>query len=123
MALVVPWTNSDNEYNEGAMSLAVALARYFTKMSIWSKNIIFVFPETGHRPLRSWVEAYHTVLDTAGSIEAAIIMEYGKNGDYFEYYDMFYEGLNGQLPNLDLLNTANVMTYHEQIPCHARDVG
>ena len=53
MALVVPWTNSDNEYNEGAMSLAVALARYFTKMSIWSKNIIFVFPETGHRPLRS----------------------------------------------------------------------
>ena len=54
--------------------------------------------------------------DTAGSIEAAIIMEYGKNGDYFEYYDMFYEGLNGQLPNLDLLNTANVMTYHEQIP-------
>ena len=52
MALVVPWTNSDNEYNEGAMSLAVALARYFTKMSIWSKNIIFVFPETGHRPLR-----------------------------------------------------------------------
>lgn len=118
MALVVPWTNSDNEYNEGAMSLAVALARYFTKMSIWSKNIIFVFPETGHRPLRSWVEAYHTVLDdTAGSIEAAIIMEYGKNGDYFEYYDMFYEGLNGQLPNLDLLNTANVMTYHEQIPC------
>ena len=55
--------------------------------------------------------------DTAGSIEAAIIMEYGKNGDYFEYYDMFYEGLNGQLPNLDLLNTANVMTYHEQIPC------
>ena len=118
MALVVPWINSDGEYNEGAMSLAVALARYFTKMSIWSKNIVFVFPETGHKPLRSWVEAYHTSLDdTAGSIEAAIIMEYGKNGDFFEYYDMFYEGLNGQLPNLDLLNTANVMTYHEQIPC------
>ena len=43
MALVVPWTNSDNEYNEGAMSLAVALARYFTKMSIWSKTLFLYF--------------------------------------------------------------------------------
>ncbi|EMG47721.1 Subunit of the GPI (Glycosylphosphatidylinositol):protein transamidase complex, putative [Candida maltosa Xu316] len=117
MALVVPWVNSDGEFNEGAMSLAVALARYFTKMSIWSKNIIFVFPENSHRSLRSWVEAYHTSLDeTAGSIEAAIVIEYGKNGDFFEYYDMFYEGLNGQLPNLDLLNTANLVSHHEQIP-------
>lgn len=117
MAMVASWVNSDGEFNLGAISLAVTLARYFTKMSIWSKNIIFVFPENGHKPLRSWVEAYHTSLDeTAGSIEAAIVMEYGDNGDYFEYYDMFYEGLNGQLPNLDLLNTANLVSLHEQIP-------
>lgn len=118
MVLTVPWWTSDNEYNEGGIAISAALARYFSKASIWSKNIIFVFPENGHYPLRSWVEAYHTSLEnTAGSIEAAIVMEYGKNGDNFEYYEVAYEGLNGQLPNLDLLNTANLIAYHESIAC------
>ncbi|ODV81551.1 Gaa1-domain-containing protein [Suhomyces tanzawaensis NRRL Y-17324] len=117
MVLAVPWYTSDKEHNEGGIALAAALARYFSKMSIWSKNIILVFPETSHYPLRSWVEAYHTSLDqTAGSIEAAIVLEYGKNGDHFDYYEMFYEGLNGQLPNLDLLNTANMIGFHESLP-------
>ncbi|KAK6458727.1 Gaa1-like protein [Scheffersomyces xylosifermentans] len=118
MVLTVPWITSEGEYNLGALALAAALARYFSRMSIWSKNIIFVFPEDSHAALRSWVAAYHTSLEnTAGSIEAAIVLEYGKNGDYFDYYEMFYEGLNGQLPNLDLLNTANLIGYHEGLHC------
>mgnify|MGYP001031277329 CR=1 FL=1 len=118
MVLATPWITSDGEYNEGGMALTVALARYFSRMSIWSKNIVIVIPETGHLPLRSWVDAYHTSLEiTAGSIDAAIVMEYGKNGDYFDYFEMIYEGLNGQLPNLDLLNTASLIAYHENIHC------
>lgn len=116
MVLAVPWKTSDGEYNEGGMGIMLALTRYFSRMSIWSKNIIIVIPETGHMPLRSWVDAYHTSLDTtAGSIDAAIVIEYGKNGDYFDYYEMFYEGLNGQLPNLDLLNSANTIASNENI--------
>ncbi|CAK9441594.1 uncharacterized protein LODBEIA_P54620 [Lodderomyces beijingensis] len=123
MALVVPWINSDSEFNEGGMSLGVALMRYFQRISVWSKNIILVIPPDGARSLRSWVEAYHTTLDdTAGSIEAAIVVEYGKQGDYFAYYDMFYEGLNGQLPNLDLLNTANLISHHEGISCSLQGI-
>ncbi|CCG21974.1 Gaa1 protein [Candida orthopsilosis Co 90-125] len=123
MALVVPWVNSDNEFNEGAMALGMALMRYFQRISVWSKNIILVIPPDGKQSLRSWVNAYHTSLDdTAGSIEAAIIMEYGKQGDGFQYYDMFYEGLNGQLPNLDLLNTANQIGQHEGISCSIQDI-
>lgn len=118
MVLTVPWTTSDQEYNLGGMALAMGLARYFAKASIWSKNIIFVFPQDSHFALRSWVEAYHTSLEnTAGSIDAAIVMEYAKNGDYFDYYELSYEGLNGQLPNLDLLNTANLIGYHESLKC------
>ncbi|KAK6462897.1 Gaa1-like protein [Scheffersomyces coipomensis] len=118
MVLAVPWITSDDEYNEGAIALAVALSRYFTRLSIWSKNIIVVFVEDNKVPLRKWVEAYHTSLEeTAGSIEAAIVMEYGKNGDYFDYYELNYEGLNGQLPNLDLLNTLNLIGYHEGLHC------
>ncbi|KAI3404121.2 GAA1 [Candida oxycetoniae] len=123
MALVVPWINSDLEYNEGGIALALALMRYFNRISVWSKNIILVVPPDGKRSLRAWVEAYHTSLDdTAGSIEAAVVMEYGKQGDGFEYYDMFYEGLNGQLPNLDLLNTANIVGHNEGISCSIQGI-
>ncbi|KAG7664973.1 GAA1 [[Candida] subhashii] len=130
MALVVPWSigtnddNNDNEYNEGALALAMSLTRYFTRMSIWSKNILLIFPQDTRKSLRSWVEAYHSTLDnTAGSIEAAIVIEYGKSiGDYFDYYEMYYEGLNGQLPNLDLLNTANTIARHEGIHCSIQGI-
>ncbi|KAG5420266.1 GAA1 [Candida metapsilosis] len=123
MALVVPWVNSDDEFNEGAMALGMALMHYFQRISIWSKNIILVIPPDGKQSLRTWVNAYHTSLDdTAGSIEAAIIMEYGKQGDGFQYYDMFYEGLNGQLPNLDLLNTANQVGQNEGISCSVQGI-
>lgn len=118
MVLAVPWKTSTGQYNEGGVAIGVALLRYFSKMSIWSKNIILVFPEDGHASLRSWVEAYHTSLDrTAGSIEAAIVMEYEGVADYFDYYEINYEGLNGQLPNLDLINTANTVGQHEYLQC------
>ncbi|KAG7195981.1 Glycosyl phosphatidyl inositol protein transamidase complex subunit [Scheffersomyces spartinae] len=118
MVLTVPWTISksdDDEFNEGAIAIAVSMARYFKRMSIWSKNIIFTFPKDA-QALRDWVEAYHTTLkDTAGSIDAAIVIEYGKNGDNFEYIEVDYEGLNGQLPNLDLINTLTNIAYNEGI--------
>lgn len=118
MVITVPWYTSDDKENIGGISLGIALARYFNKMSIWSKNIIFVFPQDGHASLRLWVEAYHTTLDeTAGSIEAALVMEYEGDLDYFSHYSIDYEGLNGQLPNLDLINTVNTIGYHENLHC------
>lgn len=44
-------------------------------------------------------------------------MEYEGVADYFDYYEINYEGLNGQLPNLDLLNTANTVGHHENLQC------
>lgn len=116
MVLTIPWKTSDGQFNLGGASIGLALGKYFNRMSIWSKNIILVFTEDSHKSLRQWVEAYHTSLDkTAGSIEAAIILEYNGESDHFDYIEMWYEGLNGQLPNLDFLNTAAQIAYHENI--------
>ncbi|OBA20191.1 Gaa1-domain-containing protein [Metschnikowia bicuspidata var. bicuspidata NRRL YB-4993] len=116
LVLVTPYFTSSGEENIGGLALAPALARYFSRMSIWSKNIIFVFPKDGHSVLRSWVEAYHTTLDvTAGSIEAAIVMEYPLESDNFSHLEIIYEGLNGQLPNLDLINVATTVARHENM--------
>lgn len=116
MVLVVPYFTSDGEPNQGGFAIAPALAHYFARMSIWSKNIILVFPHDGHSVLRSWVEAYHTTLDsTAGSIEAAIVIEFPSKEDKFGHLEISYEGLNGQLPNLDLINTVTTVAGHEGI--------
>lgn len=116
MALVAPWFTTDDQWNINGVSLVIALARYFTRWTVWSKNIIIVFPENNNKALRSWVKAYHSSLDlTAGSIESALVIEYPGTSDYLDYLGVSYEGVNGQLPNLDLLNTVVSVAQHEGI--------
>ncbi|CAI4035021.1 hypothetical protein SMKI_12G1590 [Saccharomyces mikatae IFO 1815] len=114
MVLAVPWFNSDDKFNVGGAALGVSLARFFSRWPVWSKNIIIVFSENPCAALRSWVEAYHTSLDlTGGSIEAAVVVDYSSAEDFFEYVEISYDGLNGELPNLDLVNVAISITEHE----------
>lgn len=114
MVLVAPWLNQAGEFNVGGVSLVAALARYLSKWSVWSKNVIFVVTSDSHLAMRSWVSAYHTSLgNTAGAIEAAIVLDYPSMSDHFASVEVLYEGLNGQLPNLDLVNTAILISHHE----------
>lgn len=116
MVLCAPWFNSEKEFNVGGVSVAIALTRFFTHWPIWSKNIILVIPETPGVDLRKWVESYHNELElTGGSIESAIILDYPMESDSFEYLDVEYIGLNGALPNLDLVNTAIHVAENEGI--------
>ncbi|ODV63744.1 GPI-anchor transamidase subunit GAA1 [Ascoidea rubescens DSM 1968] len=123
MVLAASWNTPDGEFNEGGVALVVSLARYFSRWSIWSKNIIFVITEDSHYAMRSWVQAYHISLDlTGGAIEAAVILEYPGEHDYFKYVEVIYGGLNGQLPNLDLVNTAVSITEHEGVKVSVQKV-
>lgn len=116
MVLVAPWINKDGDYNDGGVSLVVSLARYLKKWSVWSKNIIFVVTSDSHFSMRSWVSDYHTSMEnTAGAIEAAVVLDYPSKSDYFDEIEISYEGLNGQLPNLDLFNTAVIISSHENL--------
>lgn len=114
MILAAPWTNSDGEDNISGLSIGIALTRFFSRWPVWSKNIIVVFSENPKASMRSWVEAYHTSLDlTGGSIEAAVVLDYPGVNDYFDHVEISYDGLNGELPNLDLVNIAVSITEHE----------
>lgn len=107
MVICAPWFNSEMQYNVGGVSVAIALSRFFTNWPIWSKNIILVVPETPGLDLKKWVDSYHNDLElTGGTIESALILDYSMESDSFEYLDVEYIGLNGALPNLDLVNTA-----------------
>lgn len=116
MVLTAPWYNPEGKFNVNALALSLGLAKYFRRLSIWAKNIIIIFPDNGNDVLRNWVDAYHTSLDnTGGSIEAAIVLDCPSSKDYLGHLEIEYTGVNGQLPNLDLVNTAIMVAENEGV--------
>ncbi|KAK4611739.1 GPI transamidase component GAA1 [Fulvia fulva] len=121
MVLIAAWRNFDGEVNYSAVALALTLAQYFKRWSIWSKDIIVLFPDDSTYGPEAWVSAYHSTSTTptssrnisslpvkAGALQGAVALDYpvGPWGKRFEKLDVLYDGINGALPNLDLLNTA-----------------
>ncbi|KAK5126259.1 hypothetical protein LTR85_010494 [Meristemomyces frigidus] len=121
MVLMAAWRNSDGEVNYSGVALALTLARYFKRWSIWSKDIIVLIPADSTYGPEAWVSAYHsTAADVTsarnvsalpikgGALQAAVALDYpvGPWGHRFDKLDILYDGINGALPNLDLLNTA-----------------
>jgi glycosylphosphatidylinositol transamidase len=121
MVLMAGWKNFEGLVNYSGVALVLTLARYFARWSIWSKDIIVIIsPESTYGPI-AWVDAYHstapimtatrnvsTLPIKGGALQAAIAIDYpiGPWGHRFDKIDIQYDGLNGALPNLDLLNTA-----------------
>ena len=82
--------------------------------SLWSKDIIFLVTPDSKAGPQAWIQAYHddhsppTVASLplkSGVLEGAIVVDNPKD-HRFHKLCISYDGLNGQLPNLDLFNTA-----------------
>jgi GPI-anchor transamidase subunit GAA1 len=86
----------------------------FAGWSLWSKDIIFlVTPDTDSGP-QAWISAYHSTHDPlsieslslkSGALQGAVCVDLPLD-HRFEKISISYDGINGQLPNLDLVNTA-----------------
>lgn len=114
MILCAPWINGDNEFNEGGVALAIALARYFTRWSVWSKDIIIVIPSDTRFGLSKWVADYHytSMSASSGAIQGGVVLDFPGSYEHFSRIEVKYTGYNGQLPNLDLINTAVLISAH-----------
>uniref|UniRef100_UPI00398F3A1A glycosylphosphatidylinositol anchor attachment 1 protein n=1 Tax=Pristiophorus japonicus TaxID=55135 RepID=UPI00398F3A1A len=109
---IVLSTPVEIRHNNQAGGLLLALASYFRGQIHWAKDIIFLFNEHDMIGMEAWLEAYHDVNVTdisssvmqgrAGAIQAAITIE--MSSDVVTSFDISVVGLNGQLPNLDLVN-------------------
>ncbi|CAF3322871.1 unnamed protein product [Rotaria socialis] len=91
-----------------AHTLAIGFALH--RKPYMSKDIILLFPAAQEYGTRVWLDAYYnsnpqaSLLDAhAGSIQAGLALEF----PYEKFYsiDLRHNGINGQLTNLDLINT------------------
>ncbi|KAF3047219.1 Glycosyl phosphatidyl inositol protein transamidase complex subunit [Didymella keratinophila] len=117
IVLIGAWKNMDEETNTSGVALVLALARYFKRWSLWSKDIIFLVSGDSTTGPQAWVDAYHDGHDEryvegltikSGALQGAVAVDYpaGPWGHRYDKLHVLYDGVNGQLPNLDLFNTA-----------------
>ncbi|KAJ5567743.1 Rhomboid protein 2 [Penicillium sp. DV-2018c] len=113
IVLVAPWITADDKLNLNGVTLALTLARYFKRWSLWSKDIIFVITPDSKTGTQAWIDAYHDMHPASvqslplksGALQGALVIEYPLE-HRFQTLHIVYDGVNGQLPNLDLFNTA-----------------
>lgn len=105
--------DDENPKNNHAIALLIALAKAFRQHTYWAKDIIFLVTELEYVGMQAWLSAYHNDYNEhimwdelhgrSGSIQAALNLELAT--DSIHQLNIKAEGLNGQLPNLDLINT------------------
>jgi len=116
--------NSPHQATDAGIALLLASAKYFRSQIYWAKDIIFLITEHEWLGAQAWLEGYHGVscgvegiLEAgdlparAGSIQAAINLEF--SSEFPTHVNLKIEGLNGQLPNLDLINLVNRLVGRE----------
>ncbi|KAL6898720.1 Gaa1-like protein [Trichoderma evansii] len=113
IVLVAAWKSIDEQLNRNGIALVLTLARYFKRWSLWSKDIILLLPPDSATGTQAWVDAYHDAHDSkhiaplplkSGALQGAIAIDYPHEQRYHELH-IIYDGTNGQLPNLDLINS------------------
>ncbi|NXE57059.1 GPAA1 protein, partial [Casuarius casuarius] len=124
-SLVLSVPCSEGQHNHQAVGLMLALASYFRGQIYWAKDIIFLVNEYDLLGMEAWLEAYHDVnitemqssgmLGRAGAIQAAVSLEL--SSDVVTSFDVAVEGLNGQLPNLDLVNLFHAFCQKNGLLC------
>ncbi|KAH8989189.1 Gaa1-like protein [Lactarius hatsudake] len=114
------WKSLTGGYNLRGVSTVLSLAAFMKHYSHWSKDIIFVISDNHLDGMHAWLSAYHTPTNSNQDVEplsiASGVIWTALNIDYpghsFSHLGVFREGLNGRLPNQDLINSFRVISQH-----------
>ncbi|CAF0893850.1 unnamed protein product [Adineta ricciae] len=108
-----------------AHTLAIGFALH--RKPYMAKDIILLFPAQQENGTRIWLDAYFNTkpdsipLDAhAGSIQAGLTLEFPH--EKFYSIDLRHNGINGQLPNLDLINTIVHLCDKNSVPASYYDI-
>ncbi|XP_040520585.1 glycosylphosphatidylinositol anchor attachment 1 protein-like [Gallus gallus] len=124
-ALVLSAPCSAPPHNAHAVGLLLALAAYCREQIYWAKDLIFLVNEHDLLGMEAWLEGYHDgnrsgtqwwgSMGRAGAIQAAVAVEL--SGAVLTSVDVAPEGLNGQLPNMDLLGLFHACCHKGGLLC------
>lgn len=115
--------NSPYQNTDAGIAVLLSIAKFFRSQIYWAKDIIFLVTEHEFLGTQAWLEGYYGVSygqgvlhpeplrARAGSIQAAINLEMGS--EFPTHINVKLLGLNGQLPNLDLVNLVNRLAQRE----------
>ncbi|KAJ7156933.1 Gaa1-like protein [Mycena crocata] len=119
MVISASWISRSGE-GDGTLNLrgvatVLALANFLKRYSLWAKDIVFVVSDNYMDGMQAWLSAYHGATQSnlhaddlklsSGVIWTALNIDYP--GHSFSHLGIFHEGINGRLPNQDLLNSFN----------------
>ncbi|WAQ89314.1 hypothetical protein PtA15_11A1 [Puccinia triticina] len=118
------------DINVRGVASVLALAEYLISFNLWSKDIIFLIADEYLEGTHAWLKAYHGLSQPnlkmkplglrTGSIWAALNIDFPFHS--FSHIAIDYEGINGQLPNLDLINTvAHIVRWTGSSPVTIHD--
>ncbi|RPD66113.1 Gaa1-domain-containing protein [Lentinus tigrinus ALCF2SS1-7] len=110
----------DGTLNLRGVATVISLAQYLKKYSLWAKDLVFVISDGYLDGMQAWITTYHGAAQpnlhaepltlSSGVIWTAINVDYP--GHSFSHLGIFFEGLNGRLPNQDLLNSVSLIARH-----------
>ncbi|KAI0321662.1 Gaa1-domain-containing protein [Amylostereum chailletii] len=113
------WTSMTGGHNLRGVSTILALSAFLRKYSHWSKDLIFVISDNYLDGMHAWASSYHGVTQSnlaaepltlsSGVIWTALNIDYP--GHSFSHLGFFREGLNGRLPNQDLINSFGIISH------------
>ncbi|KAJ7097739.1 Gaa1-like protein [Mycena belliarum] len=129
MVISASWVSrtgqGDGTLNLRGVSTVLALANFLKRYSLWAKDIVFVISDNYVDGMQAWLNAYHGSTQSnlqadsleliSGVIWTALNIDYP--GHSFSHLGIFHEGINGRLPNQDLLNSFHhISTWTGGIP-------
>ncbi|KAL6300143.1 Gaa1-domain-containing protein [Sparassis latifolia] len=110
----------DGTLNLRGVSTVLSLANFLKGYSLWAKDLVFVVSDGYLEGMQAWITAYHDASQSnlqaerlrlmSGVIWTALNIDYP--GHSFSHLGVFFEGLNGRLPNQDLINSFHVISRH-----------
>ncbi|PCH38174.1 Gaa1-domain-containing protein [Wolfiporia cocos MD-104 SS10] len=115
----------DGTLNLRGVSTVLSLASFLKGYSLWAKDLVFVISDGYLEGMQAWITAYHGATQPnlqAGSLELSSgVIWNALNIDYpghsFSHLGVFYEGINGRLPNQDLINSFQLISrYTSGVP-------
>ncbi|EIM89833.1 Gaa1-domain-containing protein [Stereum hirsutum FP-91666 SS1] len=106
--------------NLRGVATVLALSAFLKKYSHWSKDIIFVISDGYLDGMQAFLNEYHgsfqsnlqaePLIYSSGVIWTALNIDYP--GHSFSHLGVFREGVNGRLPNQDLINAFSIISRH-----------